>query len=74
MSLPLSFHPSVRDEANDGYRWYEARQAGLGRDFLDEVEAVLEDSRRRVERLGARRVTVHAHDRPRAAVTPFEMM
>lgn len=41
MSLPLSFHPAVRDEANEGYRWYEARQTGLGRDFLDEVEAVL---------------------------------
>src|SRR5262245_244673 len=38
MSLPLSFHPAVRDEADDGYRWYEARQTGLGQDFLDEVE------------------------------------
>jgi toxin ParE1/3/4 len=41
MTLPLSFHPAVGDEVDDGYRWYEARQAGLGRDFLDEVQDVL---------------------------------
>ena len=41
MSLPLDFHPAVRGEIDDGYDWYEQRQAGLGRDFLDEVERVL---------------------------------
>ena len=41
MSLPLDFHPAVRDEIDDAYDWYEQRQPGLGRDFLDEVERVL---------------------------------
>lgn len=43
MSLPLDFHPAVRDEIDDAYDWYEQRQSGLGRDFLDEVERVLAD-------------------------------
>lgn len=41
MSLPQEFHPSVRREMNDAHDWYEQRQAGLGGDFLDEVQRVL---------------------------------
>jgi toxin ParE1/3/4 len=41
MSLPLDFHPSVRDEIDDAHDWYEQRQLGLGVDFLDEIERVL---------------------------------
>lgn len=41
MSLPLDFHPSLRQEVDDAFRWYEQRQPGLGRDFLDEVGEVL---------------------------------
>lgn len=41
MSLPLDFHPAVRGEIADAHDWYEQRQVGLGRDFLDEVERVL---------------------------------
>ncbi len=41
MTLPLSFHPSVRGEVDNEYRWYEQRRAGLGRGFLGEVEKVL---------------------------------
>ena len=41
MSLPLDFHPSVRDEIDDAHDWYEQRRSGLGRDFLDEIQAVL---------------------------------
>jgi toxin ParE1/3/4 len=41
MSLPLDFHPSVRDEIDDAHDWYERRRPGLGRDFLDEVERAL---------------------------------
>jgi plasmid stabilization system protein ParE len=41
MSLPLDFHPAVRGEIDDAHDWYEQRQFGLGRDFLDEVERVL---------------------------------
>lgn len=43
MSLPLEFHPLVRDEIDDAHDWYEQRQAGLGGDFLDEVQRVLAD-------------------------------
>jgi hypothetical protein len=41
MSLPLSFHPAVRGEIDQAYKWYEARQTGLGDDFLAEVDALL---------------------------------
>ncbi|MBY0229562.1 MAG: hypothetical protein K2W96_09810 [Gemmataceae bacterium] len=41
MSLPLEFHPAVRDEIDDAQDWYEQRRAGLGQEFLDEVERVL---------------------------------
>jgi len=37
----LEFHPAVRDETEDAYRWYERQRAGLGSDFLDAVEQVL---------------------------------
>lgn len=43
MSLPLGFHPAVRDEVDDAYHWYEQRRPGLGRDFLDEVQRVLDE-------------------------------
>jgi hypothetical protein len=41
MSLPLDFHPAVRDEIDDAHDWYERRIAGLGGDFLNEVQRVL---------------------------------
>jgi len=41
MSLPLDFHPAVRDEVDDAHGWYERKRAGLGGDFLDEVQRVL---------------------------------
>jgi toxin ParE1/3/4 len=41
VSLLLDFHPSVRDEIDDAYRWYERRRSGLGSDFLDAVEKIL---------------------------------
>ena len=41
MTLPLHFHPAVRAEIDDAHDWYEQRQPGLGRAFLDEVERVL---------------------------------
>ena len=36
--LALEFHPSTYQELNDAYRWYELQSAGLGKDFLDELE------------------------------------
>jgi toxin ParE1/3/4 len=41
VSLPLDFHPAVRDEIDDAHDWYEQRQPGLGGRFLDEVQRVL---------------------------------
>ncbi len=41
MSLPLEFHPAVRDEIDDAHDWYEQRRHGLGGDFLDEVQRLL---------------------------------
>ncbi len=42
MSRPLVFHPAVRDEVDDAYRWYEQRRAGLGDDFLAAIEEVFQ--------------------------------
>lgn len=47
MSLPLVFHPDVRGEIDDAYRWYERRRAGLGDDFLVALEEVF----RRIEQM-----------------------
>lgn len=41
MSLPLDFQPAVRDEIYCAHDWYEQRKAGLGGEFLDEVQRVL---------------------------------
>jgi plasmid stabilization system protein ParE len=43
VSLRLDFHPAVRDEIDDAFRWYERRRRGLGSDFLDELQRVLTD-------------------------------
>ena len=37
MSLPLEFHGEVRADVDDAWDWHE-RQAGLGRDFLRELQ------------------------------------
>jgi plasmid stabilization system protein ParE len=41
VSLRLEFQPAVRKEIGDAHNWYEQRQTGLGRDFLDEIERLL---------------------------------
>jgi hypothetical protein len=41
MSLPLDFHPAVRDEIDEAHDWYKLRKPGLGAEFLDEVQRVL---------------------------------
>lgn len=38
---PVRFSPEVPDELAEAALWYEARRAGLGAEFLSEVEAVL---------------------------------
>jgi plasmid stabilization system protein ParE len=46
MSLPLVFQAGVRDEIDEAYAWYEDQRAGLGEEFLAEVQRVLD----RIER------------------------
>ena len=52
MSLPLRFHPAVRSETDSAYRWYEQQRAGLGTEFLDEVELVLNEITANADRYG----------------------
>ena len=34
----LRFHPDVATDIKNSYRWYEEQNAGLGEDFIEEVE------------------------------------
>ena len=43
MRVPLQFHPAVRGETDSAYSWYEQQRAGLGTEFLDAVELVLNE-------------------------------
>jgi plasmid stabilization system protein ParE len=56
--MPLDFHPAVRDEIDDAYNWYEQRQPGLGRDFLNEVERVLAEMTANPARYGFAHVDI----------------
>ncbi len=38
----LSFHPSIYGEVQETYSWYEQQAAGLGDDFIGELEAAYE--------------------------------
>jgi plasmid stabilization system protein ParE len=41
MTLPLVFSPEVREEVDEAYAWYERQRAGLGEEFLGELEAAV---------------------------------
>ncbi|WP_254174183.1 type II toxin-antitoxin system RelE/ParE family toxin [Planktothrix pseudagardhii] len=41
MNYVLVFRPEVREELNEAYDWYENQQTGLGDDFLDSIDEVL---------------------------------
>jgi plasmid stabilization system protein ParE len=41
MSYKLIIRAEAEAEIEDAYQWYEARQSGLGRDFLLRVDACL---------------------------------
>jgi len=43
VTLPLNFHPLVYGAVDNAYHWYQQRQKGLGREFLDELDRVLAD-------------------------------
>ena len=42
MSLPLAFRAAARAEFQDAAAWYESQRVGLGGDFVDEVQKVLD--------------------------------
>jgi len=41
MNYVLAFRPEVRDELNEAYNWYESQQPGLGDEFLNCVNKIL---------------------------------
>jgi hypothetical protein len=41
MDYVLVFRPEVREEVEEVYRWYESQKPGLGDDFLDSVDNLL---------------------------------
>ncbi len=41
MNYVLVFRPEVREELDEAYSWYENQQAGLGDEFLDCVDEIL---------------------------------
>lgn len=41
MDYVLVFRPEVREELDEAYSWYENQQAGLGDEFLDCVDEIL---------------------------------
>jgi plasmid stabilization system protein ParE len=45
MNLPLIFQAGVREEIDDAFAWFERQRGGLGEEFLEEVEAVLDHIR-----------------------------
>jgi plasmid stabilization system protein ParE len=50
MSLPIVFRPAAQGELDDAAAWYEGRRAGLGDDFLAEVQQVLDTIANQPER------------------------
>ncbi|WP_204102853.1 MULTISPECIES: type II toxin-antitoxin system RelE/ParE family toxin [Spirulina sp. CCY15215] len=42
MNYALVFRPEVREELNEAYHWYESQKQGLGDDFLDCVDEILD--------------------------------
>jgi plasmid stabilization system protein ParE len=41
MNYALVFRPEVREEINEAYNWYESQKIGLGDEFLDCVDEIL---------------------------------
>ena len=41
----LIFHPDIQTEIKESYQWYESKAAGLGEDFLTELESAFQSIR-----------------------------
>jgi toxin ParE1/3/4 len=52
MTLPVEFHPHVADDIEDGRRFYERQQPGLGDRFVAAVEVVYDELRANPQRYG----------------------
>lgn len=42
MSFQIIFQQEALDDVQDGYSWYEDQLPGLGEDFLNELNTILE--------------------------------
>ena len=42
MNYALVFRPEVREEVDEAYTWYESQQLGLGDEFLDCIDEMLD--------------------------------
>ncbi len=42
MDYALVFRPEIRDELDEAYNWYERHKVGLGDEFLDSIDELLE--------------------------------
>ena len=49
MSYPLALEPEAEADLDEAYRWYESQRRGLGRKFIECVEAVFERIRQSPE-------------------------
>ena len=43
MSWRLDFRPEVREDVATAARWYESREAGLGKEFIEEIIKVWDE-------------------------------
>jgi hypothetical protein len=41
MNYVLVFRPEASEELGEAYRWYESQEIGLGGDFLEQVDELL---------------------------------
>ena len=57
--IPLEYHRSFWRDADGYFRWYQSCQAGLGRDFLDEVGKTLAEIEANPARFASVTATIH---------------
>jgi plasmid stabilization system protein ParE len=50
MILPLTFRPAAQKEFNAAAAWYENHRAGLGIEFIDEVQKIVDAIARHPDR------------------------
>ena len=42
MEYVLVFRPEIRDELDEAYNWYEQQKVGLGDEFIDCIDELLD--------------------------------